>query len=97
MFQDLSRGLLEWNQLLTVKLRGSNSLKSAFMDLTNALLGPRLIKIRRPEAEFKEFELRLKFEMRLKHGLFHLKLYSVFRNLSQRSIGTCNWRCSNAV
>ena len=28
-----------------------------------------------PEAEFKEFDPRLKFETRLKHGWFHLKLY----------------------
>ena len=28
----------------------------------------------RSEAEFKEFEPRLKFEMRLKYGWFHLKL-----------------------
>jgi len=30
-------------------------------------------------AEFKEFVLLLKFETRLKHGWFHLKLCSVFR------------------
>ena len=29
----------------------------------------------RAEAEFKEFEPRLKFKTRLKNGLFHLKLY----------------------
>ena len=28
-----------------------------------------------PEAEFKEFEQRLKFKPRLKYGWFHLKLY----------------------
>ena len=45
-----------------------------------------------PEAEFKEFEPRLKFETRLKHGWwFHLKLYSVFRDLSRRLIGTSFW------
>ena len=38
--------------------------------------------IKPPEAEFKEFETWLK------HGLLHLKLYSVFRNLSRSSIGT---------
>ena len=27
------------------------------------------------EAEFKEFERRLKFKQRLKYGWFHLKLY----------------------
>jgi len=31
-----------------------------------------------PEAELKEFEPRLKFEMRLKYGWFHLKLYLMF-------------------
>ena len=37
----------------------------------------------RPEAEFKEFEPRLKFKPRLKYGWFHLKLYSIFQDLSQ--------------
>ena len=35
-----------------------------------------------PEAEFKEFEPRLKY------GWFHLKLYSMFQDLSRRSIET---------
>ena len=39
-----------------------------------------------PEAEFKEFKPRFKFKPRLKFYLFHLNLYSVFRNLSRRSI-----------
>ena len=48
---------------------------------------------------FKEFEARLKikYETRFKHGLFHLKLHSVFRDLSRRSIGTGFWRISDAV
>ena len=33
----------------------------------------------------------------LKHGWFHLMLYSVFRDLSRRSIGTGFWRFSDAV
>ena len=36
-----------------------------------------------PEAEFKEFERRLKFKPRLKYGWFHLKLYSMFQDLSR--------------
>ena len=32
------------------------------------------------EVEFKEFEPCLKFETRLNHGWFHLKLYLVFRD-----------------
>ena len=28
-----------------------------------------------PDAEFKEFEPRLKFKLRLKYGWFHKKLY----------------------
>ena len=40
------------------------------------------------EAEFKEFEPRLKFKTRLKYGWFHLKLYSMFQDLSWRSIET---------
>ena len=38
-----------------------------------------------PEAEFKEFEQQLKY------GWFHLKLYSIFQDLSQRSIKTGFW------
>ena len=41
-----------------------------------------------PETEFKEFERRLKFKPRLKYGWFHLKLYSMFQDLSRRSIET---------
>ena len=37
------------------------------------------------EAEFKEFEPRLKY------GWFHLKLYSIFQDLSRRSIETGFW------
>ena len=38
------------------------------------------------EAEFKEFEPRLKFKPRLKYGLFHLKLYLIFQVLSRRQL-----------
>ena len=44
------------------------------------------------EAGFKEFEQRLKFKPRLKYGWFHLKLYSMFQDLSWRSIETGFWR-----
>ena len=37
----------------------------------------------RPEAEFKEFEPRHKFETRLKYGWFYFKLYSMFQELSR--------------
>ena len=40
------------------------------------------------EVEFKEFEPWLKFKPRLKYGWFHLKLYSIFQDLSRRSIET---------
>ena len=46
------------------------------------------LKGRWSEAKFKEFEPRLKFETWLKNGLNHLKLYSMFQDLSQRSIET---------
>ena len=36
----------------------------------------------------RQIKQRLQFETRLKHGLFHLKLYLVFRDLSRCSIGT---------
>ena len=44
------------------------------------------------EAQFKEFKPRLKFEKRLKHGWFHLKLYSMFQDLSRRTVETGFWR-----
>ena len=53
--------------------------------------------IKPTEAELKEFEPRIKFETWLKHVLFHLKLYSVFRDLSRRSIGSGFWWFSDAV
>ena len=39
-------------------------------------------------AEFKEFEPRPTFEARIKYGSFHLKYYSMFKDLSRRSIET---------
>ena len=49
------------------------------------------------EAEFKEFEPRLKFKPRLKYGWFHLKLYSIFHELSLRSIETGSWQIEAAA
>ena len=40
----------------------------------------------KPEAEFKEFEPRVKY------GWFHLKLYKIFQDLSWRLIGTGFWQ-----
>ena len=42
-------------------------------------------KLIQPEAEFKEFEPWLKY------CWFHLKLYSIFQDLSRRSIKTGFW------
>ena len=50
-----------------------------------------------PEAEFKEFELWLKFETLLKYGLLFLKLYSMFQDLSRRSIETGFWKIWDAA
>ena len=50
-----------------------------------------------PEAEFKEFEPKLKIETRLIYGWFHLKLYSMFQDLSRRSIETGFWRVKDAA
>ena len=36
--------------------------------------------------EFKEFERRFKFKLRLKYGWFYLKLYQVFEDFSRRLI-----------
>ena len=43
------------------------------------------------ETEFTEFEPWLKFKPRLKYCEFHLKLYSMFQDLSPRSIETGFW------
>ena len=40
------------------------------------------------KTEFKEFEPRLNFDTRLKYGGFRLELYSIFQDLSRRSIET---------
>ena len=45
-----------------------------------------------PEAEFKEYEPRLKLKPRLKSGWFHLKLYLIFQVLGRRSIETGFWQ-----
>jgi len=45
-----------------------------------------------PEAEFKEFERRLQFKLRLKYSWVHLKSYSLIQDLSRRSIETGFWR-----
>ena len=50
-----------------------------------------------PKVEFKEFELRLKFKPRLKYGWFHLKLYSIFQDLSRGSIETGFWQIKAAA
>ena len=44
-----------------------------------------------PEAEFKEFEPRLKFKRQLKYGWFNLKLYYIFQDFSRCSIETGFW------
>ena len=46
------------------------------------------LAVKFPEAEFKEFEPRLKFKQRLKYGWFHWKSYSLFQDLSRRPIET---------
>ena len=48
-------------------------------------------KIRRAQAEFKEFEPRLKY------GWFHLKSHSLFKDLSRRSVKTGFWRFLDAA
>ena len=55
------------------------------------------IILRTTEAELKVFKARLEFETRLKHGWFHLKLYSVFQDFSRRSIRTSFWLISDRV
>jgi len=45
-----------------------------------------------PEAEFEEFEQRLKFKPRMKYGWFHLNWYSMFQDLSWLLIETGFWR-----
>ena len=50
-----------------------------------------------PEAEFKEFEPRVKFKPRLKYGWFHLKLHYIFQTLNRRSIETGFWQTKAAA
>ena len=45
-----------------------------------------LLLFNKSEAEFKEFDRRLKLKPQLKYGWFHLKLYSMFQYLSRRLI-----------
>ena len=49
------------------------------------------------KAEIEKFEPRLKFETRLKYSWFYLKLYSMFQDLSLRSIETGFWRIWDAA
>jgi len=49
---------------------------------TNIFFKKLILHISSSEAEFKEFEPRLKY------GWFHLKLYSILQDLSRRSIET---------
>ena len=49
------------------------------------------------KAEIEKFEPRLKFETRLKYSWFHLKFYSMFQDLSLRSIETGFWRIWDAA
>ena len=61
---------------------------NSFVCLIKFSVSGMLLKVNNSEAEFKEFELRLKCKPRLKYGWFHLKLYSIFQDLSRRSIKT---------
>ena len=47
--------------------------------------------VRNPEAEFNEFETRLKYSW------FHIKLFSMFQVLSRRSIKTGFWQIRDAA
>ena len=48
--------------------------------------------LKRSEAEFKEFEPRLKFKPRLKYGWIYLKMYLIFQDLRLRSVETGFWQ-----
>ena len=45
-----------------------------------------LLLFNKSEAEFKEFDRRLKLKPQLKYGWIHFKLYSMFQYLSRRLI-----------
>jgi len=49
------------------------------------------LKTNIPEAEFIEFDPRLKY------GWFHLKMFSILQDLSRRSIETGFWHIKAAV
>ena len=65
-------------------MESSHDIKILFFKIKN-VCAP---KINKYEAEFKEIERRLKLKPWLKFGWFHLKLYSMFQDISQRSIET---------
>ena len=79
-----------WDLKAPVDLILRASLRIA--NFTGYILDTELSNNRSSEAEFKEFEPWLKFQTRLKFGWFHLKLYSMFHDLSRRSIETGFWR-----
>ena len=64
-------------------LTGEREIKPNVMYERSLVLNPNVrspwklsgLMIVNPEAEFKEFDPRLKFKSRLKNGWFHLKLY----------------------
>ncbi len=68
------------------------SLQSKIMEylhLTELFFVFVILPTTKPVAEFKKFERRFKFNKfkpRLKYGWFHLKLYQMFEDLSQRLI-----------
>jgi len=68
-------------------LHSSQKLKYTLLNINKVILFPEVWfkKKLNPEAEFKEFELWLKY------GWFHLKLYSDFKDLSRRSVETGFW------
>ena len=62
--------------LIFSKFQTMNSIKSNNLSLKFQRVTP-------SEAEFKEFEPRLKFETQLKYGWFQIKFYLMFQDLSQ--------------
>ena len=58
-----------------IKIKAYFSLDKSNQAIINFSLFIATVIILHPEAEFKEFEPRLKFKPQLKYGWFHFKLY----------------------
>ena len=77
---------MKCDQGWALKLESSPSWTMKIWIKTSLYENEKAGKYKNPVAEFKEFERRVKFKPRFQYGLFHLKLYQMFQDLSLRLI-----------